>query len=321
MDDLLDVSRITQNKLVLRQERIELALVLRQAVEVCRPLAEGAGQEITISPPDEPLFVMADPMRLTQVFSNLLNNACKYSEAGRRVQLLVAREGGEAVVRVRDSGIGIPAEMLSKIFDMFAQVDNSLEKSRGGLGIGLTLVKRLVQMHGGAVEAHSEGVGTGSEFVVRLPLNAAPANLVSTAARDAAAYANYPTLRVLVVDDNRDSADSLMMLLKLKGHEVRTAHDGPAALIVAEEFRPNLVVLDIGLPGMNGYDVANRIRTIPVVKEATLAALTGWGQEEDRRRSKEAGFDYHLVKPVATEELDRILAAAMSQSNRLTSHA
>jgi CheY-like chemotaxis protein/anti-sigma regulatory factor (Ser/Thr protein kinase) len=256
--------------------------------------------------PDEPLAFDADRTRLSQVLSNLLNNAAKYTPQGGRIVVSAERDGHHAIVRVADTGVGIPAEMLPKIFDMFTQVGASLDRSQGGLGIGLTLVKRLVEMHGGTVRARSAGAGKGSEFAVRLPLAAGDARQAEGES-PAGAEAAGVRLAILVVDDNVDSAESLAMLLGLKGHEVRIAHDGPQALRTLEAFRPHLILLDLGLPGMSGYEVARWIRGSAELGGVTLAALTGWGQEEDRRRTKEAGFDHHLVKPVEPAALQGLL--------------
>ena len=308
IDDLMDVSRISRDKLQLRKERVELAAVVRSAVEAIDPLVAASGHELIVALPAEPVWLLADPTRLAQVLSNLLNNSAKYTEPGGRITLAAERQGSDLVVAVRDTGLGIPAEMLPRIFDMFAQVDRSLERAQGGLGIGLTLVKRLVEMHGGTIEAHSEGVGRGSEFVVRLPvlieLHEPEPPVEPSGNGESAAAAPQ---RILVVDDNHDSARSLARLLKLVGNEVRTAHDGLEAVETATSFRPEVVLLDIGLPKLNGYDVARRIRQEPWGREMVLIALTGWGQDEDRRRSEEAGFNDHLVKPVNPDALLKLL--------------
>jgi PAS domain S-box-containing protein len=306
VDDLLDISRISRNKLELRKEWVELAAVVRSAVETSRPLIEAAGHELKLSLPPEPVLLDADPVRLAQAFSNLLNNAAKYSERGGHIWLTVEHRGNEIVVRVRDTGIGIPADKLPHIFEMFVQVDRSLEKSQGGLGIGLTLVQRLVQMHGGSVEARSEGPGKGSEFVVRLPVVSVPKTQdVQGNGEPARAQVRR---RILVVDDNRDSADSLAMMLKLLGHEVATAHDGLQAVEMVGAFQPEVALLDLGMPKLNGFGAARRIRDKWGDNGLVLIALTGWGQEEDKRRSKEAGFNHHLVKPVDPATLEKLLA-------------
>jgi CheY-like chemotaxis protein len=305
VDDLLDVSRITRGKLELRKQRVDLAAVVRTAVEASRPLIEAAGHHLTITLPPQPLFVDGDPVRLAQVFANLLNNAAKYTERGGRIWLTAERQGSDAVVSVRDTGLGIPREMLGKVFELFTQVERTLEKAQGGLGIGLTLVWRLTEMHGGSVEARSEGYGHGSEFTVRLP-----AVLVAPVRDKGAEEEIIPSSgrRILVVDDNRDSAISLGMLLQLMGNEVHTAHDGLEAVQAAEVFRPDVVLLDIGLPKLNGYEAARRIREQPWGGDTVLVAVTGWGQEEDKRRAKEAGFNFHMVKPLEPAALEKLLA-------------
>ncbi|SIN87393.1 PAS domain S-box-containing protein [Singulisphaera sp. GP187] len=315
IDDLMDVSRVSSGKITLRTERIELKTVVESAVETSRQLIEESGHELVIKLPAEPIVLEADRTRLGQVLANLLNNAAKYSEPGGRIELTTQRVGDEALIRVKDTGVGIPAEMLPKIFDMFTQVGASLERSQGGLGIGLTLVRRLVELHGGRIEARSKGSGHGSEFEIRLPaVGANPdaqQSVKSSLEREASEPAAKP--RLLVVDDNQDSANTLARLLKLTGHEVRTAYDGNEALREADAFQPTLVLLDIGLPGMNGYEVAEELRRNQRLEGVTLIALTGWGQAEDRRRSREAGFDHHLVKPVdpdALQELMRSIAQA-----------
>ena len=306
VDDLLDMSRITRNKLELREERVELASVIHAAVEICRPLVEGAKHEVIVTLPPEPIYLDADPVRLSQVFSNLLNNSCKYTEPGGHITVTAERHGSDVVVKVRDNGIGIPPDMLARVFDMFTQVDRSLERSQDGLGIGLTLVKRLVEMHDGFVEAFSEGPGRGSEFTVLLP-----ALSVSEPVKSA-----VPTVdprvttarRILVVDDSRDSAESLVALLKLTGNETHIAYDGVQAVGAAEQFRPDVALVDVGLPKLNGLDVARRIREQSWGKDMILVALTGWGQDDDRHRSKAAGFDHHMVKPVDLAVLMKLLA-------------
>lgn len=306
VDDLLDVSRITRGKIELRKERVELATLLNSAVEASRPLIEKWGHELTVTAPVQPVYLDADLTRLAQVLSNLLNNAAKYMDHGGRIWLTAERQSDFVVIRVKDAGIGIPAEMLPRIFDMFTQVDGSLERSQGGLGIGLTLVQRLVDMHGGAVEARSDGPGKGSEFLVRLPVAAAHKNREASTP-DAEKVAPRKC-RILVVDDNRDAADSLGMLLRMMGNQVHTAHDGLEAVGAAATFQPDLVLLDIGLPKLNGYEVARRIRKQEGGADMILIALTGWGQEEDRRLSKEAGFDHHMTKPVEFAVLQKLLA-------------
>jgi signal transduction histidine kinase/CheY-like chemotaxis protein len=306
VDDLLDVSRITRGKVRLKTDAVELAEVLERAVELSRPLIQARRHELVESLPPAPVWLEADPARLAQVVANLLNNAAKYTDERGRIVLSAAREGGEAVVRVRDTGVGIPAEMLPRVFDLFAQADRTLDRAQGGLGIGLTLVRRLVEMHGGTVEAHTEGPGKGSEFVVRLPALAGPPRGRPSGGGEIVAAAT--SRRVLVVDDNADSAEGLAVLLRLRGYEVRTAGDGESALAEAAAFRPGVVLLDLGLPGPDGYEVARRLRREPSAAGAVLVALTGYGQEEDRRHSREAGFDHHLVKPADLVEVEAVLA-------------
>jgi CheY-like chemotaxis protein/two-component sensor histidine kinase len=307
VDDLLDVSRITLGKLHLRREQVDLAEAVRQALDVCSPTVRGRGHDLRVTLPAAPVSIDADRVRLAQVVCNLLTNAAKYSPPGSRLWLTARREGSEAVIRVRDEGVGIPPHMLDRVFEMFTQVDRSLEKSQGGLGVGLGIVKRLVEMHGGTVEAHSEGEGRGSEFVVRLPL-AAAAGEPQPPAQASEEAAPPARRRILVVDDNADSADSLGKLLELLGHEVRTAYDGEAGVTAGAAFHPDVVLMDLGMPRLNGYDAARRIREEAWGKRAVLVALTGWGQEGDRRRSQEAGFDAHLVKPVDPADLAKVLA-------------
>jgi CheY-like chemotaxis protein len=260
--------------------------------------------------PPEKIWLEADPTRLAQVVANLLNNAAKYTQDGGQIRVLVAQEGAVVVVRVQDNGMGICAAFLPHVFDLFTQGDRSLARSEGGLGIGLTLVKSLVEMHGGSVEAHSQGPNQGSEFVVRLPVLAAPPANIAPEQDSTGNGLAAPSRRVLIVDDNTDSVDSLDRLLGLQGHEVRTAHDGPTALRVAQLFGPEVVLLDIGLPQMDGYEVARQLREQVGLRKAVLVAVTGYGQEEDRRKAAEAGFDAHLTKPADPATLHRLLAAA-----------
>jgi PAS domain S-box-containing protein len=309
VDDLLDVSRITRGKLELRKARIDLAQVVEVALETTRPLMEAANHELTVGVPSDPFWVDGDLTRLGQVISNLLSNAAKYTPASGRIWLTVGRQGEQAILSVKDNGIGIAPDMLNQVFDMFTQVDHNVGRAQGGLGIGLTLVRRLIEMHGGTVEASSGGLGKGSEFIVRLPLIGAVTDSKPVmAANGDGNHVAAPRRRILVVDDNSDSADSLSLLLGIMGNDVQTALDGPSALDKAQTFLPELVLLDIGLPGMNGYEVARRLRLFPGLKDAILVAQTGWGQEEDRRRSAEAGFDAHLVKPVDQDALNKLVA-------------
>jgi CheY-like chemotaxis protein len=314
VDDLLDVSRITRNKLELRKGRVELAAIVNSAVETSNPLIEAGGHELTVALPSEPIFLDADPSRLAQVFANLLNNAAKYTEQGGRVRLTAERHDNEVVVAVEDNGIGIRREMLPTVFEMFTQADRALERAQGGLGIGLTLVKRLVEMHDGTVEAQSAGHGQGSTFVVRLPVVLEPLERDQSHEPSGEKQA-VPKRRILVVDDNEDAAGSLSMLLKIMGNEVGEAHDGQEAVEAARTFQPSVILLDIGLPKLNGYEACRRIREQPGGKAVVIVALTGWGQEEDVRRSTEAGFNHHLVKPVDPADLARLLAELKSEGN------
>jgi PAS domain S-box-containing protein len=296
VDDLVDISRITRGKLELRKERVDLSSAVHHALEACRPLAERSHLHLDVELPSEPVHVDADAVRLVQVIGNLLSNACKFSPEGGRVSLRVSRTDGEVQLAVKDEGVGIPKEELDRVFDMFVQLDRALERTGGGLGIGLTLVKRIVRMLGGSVTARSEGLGTGAEFIVRLPAVAErreqPRPPITPQPPAAALH------RVLVVDDNVDAASSLAALLRITGNETHLAHDGVAAIEMAERVRPDVVLLDIGLPRMNGYDACRRIRELPWGKDVVIVAMTGWGQESDRQRSREAGFDHHMVKPV-----------------------
>jgi PAS domain S-box-containing protein len=305
IDDLLDVSRITKGKVELRREPVELAAVLASAVETSRPLVEAGRHQLSTDLPPNPVWLDADPTRLAQVVANLLNNAAKYTPEGGRIGLSAALTGALVEIRVTDNGVGIPPDVLPRMWELFAQADRSIGRAQGGLGIGLTLVKRLVELHGGTVDAHSAGPGRGSEFIVRLPTVERPAPAGPTRAPVPAPPRT--SRRVLVVDDNVDGLETLALLLEMSGHQVRTASDGFAALVVAGEFRPEVVLLDIGLPGLDGYEVARRLRADPTFTGMRLIALTGWGQDTDRERSSQAGFDLHLVKPVDPAELRRVL--------------
>jgi signal transduction histidine kinase len=305
IDDLLDVGRITSGKLDLRRERIELAAVVEQALETSRPHLRG--HEFTVALPPQPVWVDADPVRLAQVVSNLLNNACKYTPASGSIRLAAERSGARVTVTVRDNGIGIAAEQLPKLFHMFTQATPALGRVQsGGLGIGLALARALVEMHGGTIEARSGGEGRGSEFSITLPAldeGAAPLHRARTASTV------VDPRRILVVDDNPDSAATLAMLLRADGHTIEVAHDGERAVQAAAAFRPDAILLDIGLPGMDGLDTCRAIRSQPGNRHILIAALTGWGQDEDQRRSREAGFDAHLVKPVGHDALLALFAA------------
>ncbi|VTT96645.1 pas pac sensor hybrid histidine kinase : PAS/PAC sensor hybrid histidine kinase OS=Haliangium ochraceum (strain DSM 14365 / JCM 11303 / SMP-2) GN=Hoch_3141 PE=4 SV=1: GAF_2: HisKA: HATPase_c: Response_reg: PAS_9: HisKA: HATPase_c: Response_reg [Gemmataceae bacterium] len=307
VDDLLDVSRITQGRLELRRGPVQLAAVIEGAVETARPLIDRARHDLTVVLPDRSVTLDGDAARLSQVFANLLTNAAKYTPPGGRIRVSAARDPGGVSVTVADNGVGIPPPMLPRVFDMFTQVDRTLEKTTGGLGIGLSLVKGLVEMHGGTVVAQSDGEGTGSTFTVHLPAQP-PVCDAAPAANGKAAAAPVAARRVLVVDDNVDAAESLAQLLQLMGHDTRTAHEGEAGVEAAERFRPDLILLDIGMPRLNGYDAARRIRARPWGRSVVLVALTGWGQDDDRRRTAEAGFDHHLVKPVEPQVVLGLLA-------------
>ncbi len=317
VDDLLEISRISRGKIELRKERVDLASVLRNAVETSLPLIESARHQLTMNVPPETLALDADPVRLAQVFSNLLNNSAKYTPAGGKITVEVCVEHGMAVICVKDNGEGIPEQMLARVFNMFTQVNTGV-RAQGGLGIGLTLAKTLVHLHGGTIEAFSHGPGTGCEFLVRLPL----AEAVRVRARPNAAKdeARPQLRRVLVVDDNQDAADSLGMLLQFLGAEVMVVHDGPSALAAMKSFAPAVVLLDLGMPGMSGLEVARRMREDPDMRGMTLVALTGWGQREDRRRTAEAGFDHHLVKPADLGALQSILGVGETGGSSATRH-
>ncbi len=308
VDDLLDVSRITQGKVELRVERNDLKTVLAAALEASRPAIEQAGLELTVVVPDAPIFVDGDAARLAQVVSNLLNNSATYTHRGGHIRLTARREDGMAVVSVKDDGIGIPPAMLDRVFEMFTQVDQTLEKTSGGLGIGLSLVKGLMQLHGGTIEAMSDGDGMGSEFVLRLPVVVDVVAGPEHPGGQSSEVAPSAPRRILVVDDNVDAADSLGQLLEMFGNEIRIANDGEAGIEVAAQFRPDVVLMDIGMPKLNGYDAARRIRQHPWGAAIVLVALTGWGQEEDRQQSALAGFDHHLVKPVDVDALMKLLS-------------
>lgn len=312
IDDLLDLSRISRGMIELRSERIDLTATIRNALEISQPLIDEAGHALSVDVPLDSLFVHADQTRLAQVFANLINNAAKYTDKGGHIWLTLRQHGAQASISIRDNGIGIPAHLLPRVFEMFTQGSRSLEKTQGGLGIGLSIAKRLVEMHGGAIEARSDGPGTGSEFVVHLPLIASPAHRRPVMISTQETVVARSGLRVLIADDNADSAASLALMLKLKGMEVRTARDGLEAVEVVEVFIPQVVLLDIGMPHLNGYDACRRIRQLPTGRNMLIVAMTGWGQEEDKRRSTLAGFDYHLVKPVDAVTLEDLLEREQS---------
>jgi signal transduction histidine kinase/ActR/RegA family two-component response regulator len=307
IDDLLDVSRISRGVITLRTETLDVGEVLARAVETTRPLIDARGLELSLDMPDGDLHVCGDATRLAQAVGNLLHNATKYTDPTGHIWLSAVRDGRFAAIRVRDDGTGIPAEMLSRIFDMFVQVDRGDGTSHGGLGLGLALVRRLIDLHGGSVEATSPGPGLGTEVVMRLPLVESPQDAVRGASAPAASAAR-PFLRVLVVDDNRDAADALGLLIQLHGHEVRIAYGGREALETGPVFEPQIVLLDLGMPDFDGYDTARQLRQERWGRRAMVVALTGWGQAQDRRRTAEAGFDLHLVKPVGDTELVSALA-------------
>jgi CheY-like chemotaxis protein/nitrogen-specific signal transduction histidine kinase len=306
VDDLLDLNRISHDRLELRRSEVELASVIQQAVEVARPLVDAAGHVLTIDLPTEPIYLNADRARLTQVFGNLLNNSAKYTRPNGNIALTAKREDNEVFVTVTDNGSGIPHDKLDSIFDMFMQVDQTADRAQGGLGIGLTLVKRLAEMHGGSIEAKSAGEGQGSEFVVRLPILTKPSEVASP---ESSTAPESMQRRILIVDDNRDSADSLAMLLEITGNKTYMAHDGVEAVEAIEQYRPEVVLLDIGLPRMDGHEVCRHVRAQPWGKNILMIALTGWGQEDDRRKSQEAGFNGHLVKPVDYDKLLELLGS------------
>ena len=303
VDDLLEVSRITRGLIEVRHEPVDLSFMLRSAIETSRPVLESARHKLEVTLPDTPLAVMGDSVRLTQVFANILTNAAKYTNAGGQIWLTVTHDEHNVTISVRDNGIGIPADHLGSVFDMFTQVDRSSRRTQGGLGIGLTLVRSLVEMHGGHVEARSEGPGKGSEFIVRLPMiSGAPVQ-----ANASAANPKRLARRVLIVDDNRDAADTLALLLTQLGATAHAVHSGEAALAALDKFKPEAILLDIGMPGMDGYEVARSIRANTKHRGSLLIALTGWGQEQDQRRSRAAGFDHHLIKPPDLDRLRELL--------------
>jgi PAS domain S-box-containing protein len=317
VDDLLEVSRISTGKIELRKEIVDLTAVINSAVETSRPLIDASGHELYLSLPPEPLAVDADPMRISQVLANLLNNATKYTKPGGKIWLTANAAGDSVLVSVRDNGVGIPAQMLPEIFDMFTQIDRDRKQAQGGLGIGLALAKKLIEMHGGAIEARSNGPGEGSEFLIRLPL----AHKDAQSHRIDSSHDHTRMLpsvrRILVVDDNTDAATSLGLLLETMGNDVQVAQDGPSALRLLDAYRPQVVFLDLGMPGMSGYEVAKTMRDNPAFDDITLVALTGWGQDDDRRRTHQAGFDYHLVKPIGLAPVNEVLSKVGAEAKEL----
>jgi CheY-like chemotaxis protein len=310
VEDLLDLSRITHNRLELRRRRVDLRPAIEQAIEACRLLADRFGHELRVTLPESPVYVHGDTARITQVITNLLSNACKYTEPPGAIELTVRTEGGQAVISVKDNGIGITTEMLPRVFEPFAQTHQAVSRSQGGLGIGLALVKQLVEMHQGTVEAFSAGANKGSEFLIRLPLMRAEAAVPGDA--ETKPLDEPLRLRILVVDDARDSADSLGLLLNLLGNETRTAYDGPSALAAADQFRPDVVLLDLGMPRMDGFETCRRLRENAWGQGMIVIALTGWGQPQDRNASHDAGFDHHVVKPVDPGALAGLLGSLSS---------
>ena len=321
LDDLLDLSRITRDRLELRRERVELTRVIQEAVDISRPLIDEFQHDLTVSTPSEPIDVVADEVRLTQVLSNLLNNAAKYTDPGGKIWLSAERQGVDLVVSVKDTGIGIPADKLDEVFAMFSQLHRSLEQTRQGLGVGLTLVKRLVEMHGGTIEVKSDGPGKGTEFIVRLPIVVGHTAEASAGAENGNEQPEKPALRILVADDHVHSNESLTKVLRMMGHEIRSAYDGDEAFRTAEQFAPHIALLDIGMPKLNGYDLCRRIRQQPWGKTMILVALTGWGGEKDREKGLEAGFNDHMTKPVPLEKLESLFADRAQASLEYTSLA
>ena len=311
IDDLLDISRISRGKLELRREWVWLQSVLEDAVDASRSAIEAAGHTLSVHMPELPVYIAGDLTRLAQVLNNLLNNAAKFTPRGGHIELLAEAEAGQAIIRVKDTGIGLAADALPQVFDQFSRLDQSLSRAHGGLGIGLSLVRQLVEMHGGTVAAESAGVGQGSTFTIRIPAEvklAAQADAEPARSRSGVAPAPDARQRILVVDDNLDGADMLATMLNLSGYETRTANDGPNALETAREFAPKVVFLDLGMPGMDGFEVARRMRADKQLSSAVLIALTGWGSADDKRKTKEAGFDYHLTKPVDSSAVYSLLA-------------
>jgi CheY-like chemotaxis protein len=316
VDDLLDISRITRGRLVLRKSLVAMADVVQSAVEAAIPVIDAAGHTLHIELPERPMYLTADPHRLSQIISNLLNNAAKYTPAGGQIWLSAGNDDQQVVLAVKDTGIGIPADMLERIFEMFSQVESPQDSGESGLGIGLTLVKTLVEMHGGSIEVQSAGLNQGSTFTVRLPVEDVSTRKEKEQHRPFEQPTDTSHRRILVVDDNQSAASMLGLVIERLGHEVLTANDGEEAIRVAAEFRPEIMFLDIGMRQMNGYEVARHIRRQTWGQAIVLIALTGWGQDSDRQKTKEAGFDEHMVKPAEPAELRRLLARITSPRSK-----
>jgi signal transduction histidine kinase/ActR/RegA family two-component response regulator len=314
VNDLLEVTRVLSGRIQLHQEELDLRGIVQRALETTRDLFEQRKHELNVTLPEEPVWLMGDALRLEEVIVNLLNNAAKYTPEGGHVSLSLNKEGEDGVVRVKDTGVGIGPDLLPQVFDLFTQAKRTLDRSQGGLGVGLTVVRKLVEMHGGTTEAHSSGLGQGSEFIVRLPILLSPLRQATVSSAERAQSTR--AWRVLVVDDNVDSADSIASLLESSGHDVKVAYSAEKALEMAAEYQPEIMLLDIGLPEMDGYEVAKRLRQNPQLKDLRLIALTGYGQDSDRQRSRETGFDAHVVKPVDWRDLSELLASLMKRQSR-----
>lgn len=314
VDDLLEVSRISRGNIEMRKQSTDLSLVLHNAIDISKPLINSAGHHLEINFPDKQLTVNADPVRLAQVFSNLLNNAAKYTDEGGKISVTVIDDLDKATISILDNGIGMSEEFIPTVFDVFTQADGSSKRAQGGLGIGLTLAHKLIEMHSGSVSVHSEGPGKGSEFIITLPLVTSS----TVAASPSPVQLCEIPHKILIVDDNHEAGDTLGLILEMKGSEIRIAHDGNEALNEAIAFAPDVILLDIGLPDINGYEVAQRIRTLPQLKDVVIIAVTGWGQQDDRRKSKESGFNYHLVKPVEIDALEKLLHLIKQETDNLS---
>jgi signal transduction histidine kinase len=316
IDDLLDVSRITRGMITLQLEPVLIGAIVARAVETARPAIDANRHSLALDLPDELISVEGDKTRLVQVIANILHNAAKFMDPGGQIRLSVRRDGSTAVIKIADTGIGIAPEAIPKIFELFTQVHSRSERAQGGLGIGLALVRRLTEMHGGTVGVNSEGSGRGAEFTVRLPIMASQVASLSRQRGEKGAVPAIPPQRILVADDNHDAAEALSLQLQLAGHDVRTAHDGAEAVAIAATFEPDIVLLDLGMPKMDGYEAARQLR-LHAGRRMTLVALTGWGQQQDRDRTADAGFDAHLVKPVAEANLFKTLALAVENKQRV----